>query len=193
MAGPVARRFVEAIEFSLAHEIVQTAKNQPKRIIFYLYLDGSDYGEPHSMICKYEKGMTDDQYKARTFGRDETFTWDILEPVFNTIDECAKYIADFHCPEPDRYCIGTTTKSGGAIYPNGALYVGDLSNRSTAREWLRESYTMYADYLLEMGLVDEDDQEMQWGWIEDDEDHLRELLDDQISYLAMLAFTEMDF
>ena len=192
MAGPITRRFVEAIEYTIAHEILQTVKNRPVSIVFYMYIIESHYAEPHSMISKYESGMTDNQFKVRTFGRDEGFVWDQLEPIFEDIDSCSKYIATLHTPEPDRYCIGTRTLRDFS-YPMGPIYVGDLANKSTAREWLLECSTMYADYLMETGLAEEDDHDLQWSWIEDDEDHFQELLENQIDFLSTLFFTGMDF
>lgn len=194
MAGPVARRFVEAIEKTLAEEIVSMAKNRPARLVFYLYLHDSVYAMPFAMISKYEGDMNDEQFKVRTFGTEEFDEWDRLEPIFPDIDSCSKYIATHYCPEPDRFCIGTRFLRS-MDYPLGARHTDDLKNKSTAREWLMECTTMYADYLDESGILQaaQDDPELQWSWVEGNEDHFRELLENQIDFLATIIFTGMDF
>lgn len=193
MAGPVARRFVEAIEKTLAEEIVSLAKNRPFRIVFYTYLVDSFYAVPLAMICKYEDDMTDDQFKVKTYGSEDWDEWDRLEPIFPDIDSCSKYIATHYCPEPDRLCMGVRVLRS-TDYPVGARHVHDLTNKSSARDWLLDCTTMYADYLDESGILSaaEDDIEMQWSWVEDDEDHFRELLENQIDFLATIIFTGMD-
>lgn len=188
-----ARRFVEAIEWTLANEILNMVRNRPVRLVFYTYIFGTDYAIPLAMIAKYEDGMSDDHFLVRTYGHEEFDRWDTLEPIFTSIDQCSRYIATHYCPEPDMFCIGTRVLRD-ENYPMGARHVDDLSNRSTARQWLLECSTMYADYLMESGiLLEDDDEDGQWDWVVSDEDHFRELLENQIDFLAVVFFAGMDF
>lgn len=189
---PVTRRFAEAIEFTLANDILQLARNCATRLIFYMHLQESDYSLPFAMIIKYDVDMNDDQFKVMTFGNESHDDWDSLEPIFPDITSCAKYIARHYFPDPDRWCIGTRFTHGRGI-PRGSVRIDKLKNRSCAREWLLESQTMYANYLDELGDVDLDSRELQWDWIVSDEDHFMDLLENQIDFLAMVTFAGMDF
>ena len=66
MAGPNTEAFVEAIQWSLAHNIVQLAQPRPWWIIIYTFRqDRDDYAQPFALISKNEYGQPEGTVKVR--------------------------------------------------------------------------------------------------------------------------------
>lgn len=180
----VARRFVEAIEWTVANEVLQMCRNRPKHMIIYTYDAGPD-AVPLAMVSKYEDDLTDDQFKLRIW--DPDIGWEFCTPIFSTIVQTASYIAHCISPEPSG-----ETGVGVRFYfnsppPAAMVPIERLRQTSTAVSWLAQSQTMLADYLDELGDPSWDDEDARKLWMED-EDHFEEMFEDEINYLITRNF-----
>lgn len=189
MAGPVATRFVEAIEATLASSIVKMASNKPKYVVFYVYHRDSPLDSfPLAMVSKYERGLTDDQFKVRIYDTD-IGGWEYVDVTVSRRTKASAFIAKYHTPEPCRDMgIGIRVLDEHYAFmmpiPNH-----HLQHASVATDWLMESGSSLSDYLDQFqdrndGLEDTD---AQGDWVED---HyvFEELFHDQIDFLLTVAF-----
>jgi hypothetical protein len=184
MAGPTTRSFVEALEFTLAHEIVQLARNLPKHLVIYTYTQGPN-AVPLVMISKYESDMTDDQFKVRVWDAD--IMWEYCTPIFSSVHQAAIYVARSVGPEPDA-SLGFGVRLYNGNIPHGHLVsVRALRQTSTPLSWLAGSESMLADYLDELGNPEWDDLGARIMWVEM-EDNFEELMEDEVHFLLTTNF-----
>jgi len=194
MAGPVGRSFVQAIEWTMAHSIVQLASNQPKYLILFLCHGAEDRARPFIMVSKYESDISDQQFKVRVWESELNpweAHWSWLEFVFCNASRVAGFVANYHTPEPCR-----TLSMGCKTYtewPNGpdvhGLSRNDLDNHTGVMSWLTTSDYMFSEYLDEyVGGGDAmTDVEAVAEWVEN-EANLCVLLEEQIDMLIRLTF-----
>ena len=100
MAGPITRRFVEAIEWTVAHNVVQMARNRPKHLV--LFIRGMMRPMPYLMITKYDEDLTDAQFKMRMY-RGFGGGWDEVPLVFTSLHYLKTFLVENHdfLTEPD--------------------------------------------------------------------------------------------
>lgn len=184
MAGPTTRRFVEALEFTLAHEILQLARNRPKHLIIYTYEQGPS-AVPLVMISKYESDMTDNQFKVRVWDAD--VMWEFCTPIFSSVHQVAAYVARCLSPEPNAN-LGIGVRLYHGDVPGGnPISLLRIRQTSTALSWLASSQTMLAEYLEDLGNPEWDELGLRVLWVEVEE-HFEELLEDEINFLITTNF-----
>lgn len=142
-AGPVAQRFSEAIEWIVAHDVVQLAKPRPWWIVIYTYRRDLDTrAQPYAMISKNEYGQPDDTYRVRIWDGDG---FDHLEPMFPRALRVAEFLARYHPIKPNRN-VGLGVS---AVHTQFPLVVPvdkrTLRHAASACQWLRESH-LFLDY-----------------------------------------------
>jgi hypothetical protein len=180
----ITRRFVESIEWTLAHEILQMARNIPHHLIIYDFEIGPN-AVPLVCVSKYESDLTDSQYKVRVYDAD--LQWDYVTPIFTSRNQVASYVASHLPHEPSRHYGLGCKMFKGAVPPGNPVSRYFPEDRSIAIDWLFESQTMFADYMDEIGDPMADSEDSRGEWVED-EDHFDELLQDQINFLIAIHF-----
>jgi hypothetical protein len=140
MAG-VAQQFVEAIEWTIAHNIVQFAQPRPWFIIIYVYRrDRDEDATPFAMISKNEHGQPENFLKVRVWEDD---MWDYMEPLFARSCRAAEYLARHYSPSPCRH-LGIGVSRVFTSFPIAfPVPKNQLRHSSYACEWLRESNLFY--------------------------------------------------
>jgi hypothetical protein len=137
-AGPIAQPFSEAIQWLVAHNVVQMAQPRPWWIVIYTYRrDSNDDAKPYAMISKNEYGQPEGTYKVRIWDGE---AFDHLEPMFARACRVAEYLVRYHPIKPNRH-IGI----GSSVVHTSFPLVFPVSQRmlrysSSAMVWLRESY-----------------------------------------------------
>lgn len=187
MAGAIANRFVEAIEWVLAHDIVQTARNRPHHLVFYVYHHDDLMGKPLAMVSKYEPDITDDQFKVRIWDADID-DWQWVDPIFSSRVRAAAFIARYHAPDPCR-ALGIGVKQYVDTPRIRPVHMRRLRMTSGPLDWLMETEAMLEDYMDDYGdheAAIQDRHEM-GNWVED-KDRFLELLEDQIDFLITIMF-----
>jgi hypothetical protein len=189
MAGPVTTRFVEAIETTLARSIVKMAMNKPKYVVFYLYHRQSPFeATPLAMVSKYERGLTDEQFKVRIYDQD-IGGWEYADVVVSRRTKASAFVAKYHTPHPCRDLgIGIRVLDEHFAFLSD-VPVHHLRHPSVATQWLMESEEMLSDFLDQFEDRDEalNDLDEQGEWVE--EKHVfDELFHDQIDFLLTVAF-----
>jgi hypothetical protein len=149
MAGPITRRFVEAIEWTVANEVVQLARNRPKHLV--LFVRGFTRPLPFIMVTKYDEDMTDRQFKLRIWEDGVLGFWNHVEIIFTSTVHLATFVVD-HYPQdcdPD-FILGCKCYSHWPVINIATYY--ELDKFSTAIDWLHESD--YIDEYAEIWGVD---------------------------------------
>lgn len=193
MAGPVAHRFIEAIETTLAEEIVEWARNTPEHVVLYTYHENAPNAVPLVMVSRFEAGMSDAQFKLRVW--DELWheelpgRWEYCTPIFPSMNQVVAYIARNLTPDPCRHLgIGSRRFSGAnpVVLP---VVVDSIQYKSTAVEWLAgdEVYHLFCDYIDEIGHEDFDCIELRGDWVEDEE-HFEVLLENTVLFHIDISF-----
>lgn len=140
MAGQT-QAFAEAIQWTLAHNIVQMAQPRPWFIVLYTYQrNRGDYAQPYAMISKNEYGQPEGTFKVRVWSNDG---WDYLEPMFARSCRAAEFLVRYHSPEPNRHLgIGCSRVSTTfpIVFP---IPRHQLRHASTACQWLREHHLFF--------------------------------------------------
>ena len=90
---------MEAIELTLAREIVEFARNHPVHLVLYTY-DLGPSAVPIVVISKYEDDLTNQQFKLRIWDRYTDLLgrwtgagcWKDFHPIFSTLHQTICYV-----------------------------------------------------------------------------------------------------
>jgi hypothetical protein len=192
MAGPLTRRFVRAIEDVLADEIVQMSKSSPKYLVFF-HFDSSTpalYATPYAMISKFERDISPTQWKVRIWKTEEGVSsyWDYITPIFSSRLEASYYIANRHAP-PSSRDLGIGVKVYNSWPVVSFTPIHELQRTSTVSSWIMENEIAFFTFIDEYGEFNANEQDMEalGDWVED-VDNFKDLLEDQIDFLAITTF-----
>lgn len=139
-AGPIAQPFSEAIQWIVAHNVVQLAQPRPWWIVIYTYRRGSeDDAQPYAMISKNEYRQPEGTYRVRMWDGE---AFDHLEPLFPRSCDVAEFLTRYHPIQPNR-----RAGIGSSVVHTSFPLVLPVSQRSlrlssSAMMWLRESYLL---------------------------------------------------
>lgn len=191
MAGPVARRFVAAIEDVIAQEIVEMARHRPQHLVIFTYSLLAPNAVPFVMVSKFEAGMSDLQFKVRVWDEEVPGLWEYCTPIFPSINQAAVFIARSLTPDPCRFLgIGVMNHFGGIPHVMPVL-VENTHLKSTSTEWLDDddASAMFDDYIENLGDQSLDCFEARGDWVEQEE-HFEILLENVIFSHLQFSFSD---
>ena len=183
-AGPLTQSFSEAIEWVVAHNVVQLAQPRAWWIVLYTYRrDLDDYAEPYALISKNEHGQPDGTYKVRIWDGD---SFDFLEPMFPRPSQVAEFLTRYHPIDPNRH-----TGLGSSIVHTYFPLVLPVDKRTlrhatTACIWLRESQ-LFLDYAIQFESYAEAGRDLHaMGDFVEEKENWDQLVEDQIDMLIRI-------
>lgn len=158
----VARRFVEAIEWTLAHDIVQLAKPRPVYVVLYQFYHMDPWYEgpyactPFAVVSMNEERMGDGQIRVRLVSPflDYHFT-SYVAPIFLDCSQAARYIQgaeiDWDCDHT--FAIGLKVFYGDVPDILDTVNRSDLTDEQTFMEYVdRRMANLYAMHLQDFDI-----------------------------------------
>lgn len=97
-------RFVEAIEYTLTHDILQFVRNRPQHLAIYYFHRHHPYAHLVGVLSMHEADLTDDQIKVRYVTGNE---WHRRTPIFTSYVHAVEFLwEECHIDLSYRLCLG---------------------------------------------------------------------------------------